>query len=152
MTSVDSNFNFLCGRPHAWAGPPPPFTCVRLNLTPLPHPCGRHKWMAPCLSDLRLILVCNTQNVSLQNTIYRVPDGLLFSISQSFSKAEIRILFTPPAFTTNLAQFVLQCMLSCRQPHYIGVDGKVLFYTSLAMRQKNKLSKKFAQSHGMRCM
>jgi len=23
MTSVDSNFNFLCGRPHG-AGPPPP--------------------------------------------------------------------------------------------------------------------------------
>jgi len=31
MTSVDSNFNFLCGRPH-WAWPPP---------------CGCHKWMAP---------------------------------------------------------------------------------------------------------
>src|SRR6218665_4119811 len=43
MTSVDSNFNFLCGRPHG-AGPPPP---VHLSLTPLPPPCGRHKWMAP---------------------------------------------------------------------------------------------------------
>jgi len=42
MTSVDSIFNFLCGRPHGawprphastWAWPPPP-------------PCGRHIWMA----------------------------------------------------------------------------------------------------------
>src|SRR6218665_2955654 len=35
MTSVDSNFNFLCGRPHG-AGPPPPSTCVHPSLTPLP--------------------------------------------------------------------------------------------------------------------
>src|SRR6218665_2376946 len=34
MSSVDSNFNFLCGRPHG-AGPPPPSTCVHLSLTPL---------------------------------------------------------------------------------------------------------------------
>src|SRR6218665_1079733 len=101
MTSVDSNFNFLCGHPHG-AGPLPIHMCPR-ELDPTLPLCVRHKWMAPCLSDLRLILVCNAQNVSLQNTIYRVPDGLLFSISQSFSKAEIRILFTPPAFTTNLA-------------------------------------------------
>src|SRR6218665_1410987 len=44
MASVDSNFNFLCGRPHG-AGPPvhmpPP------EPDPLPSPCGRHKWMAP---------------------------------------------------------------------------------------------------------
>ena len=41
---MDSNFNFLCGRPHV-AGPPvhmrPP------EADPLPPPCGRHKWMAP---------------------------------------------------------------------------------------------------------
>ena len=44
MTSVDSNFNFLCGRPHG-AGPPPH---VHMRL-PEPDPplCGRHKWMAP---------------------------------------------------------------------------------------------------------
>src|SRR6218665_1334880 len=35
MTSVDSNFNFLCGRPHG-AGPPSPSTCVHLSLTPSP--------------------------------------------------------------------------------------------------------------------
>jgi len=35
MTSVGSNFNFLCGRPHG-AGPPPPSTCVHLNLTHIP--------------------------------------------------------------------------------------------------------------------
>src|SRR6218665_1904129 len=43
MMSVDSNFNFLCGRPHG-AGPPfprPP------EPDPSPPPCGRHKWMAP---------------------------------------------------------------------------------------------------------
>jgi len=43
MTSVDSNFNFLCGRPHG-SLPPPPSTCVHLSLTP---PCGRPKWMPP---------------------------------------------------------------------------------------------------------
>src|SRR6218665_439787 len=32
MTSVDSKFNFLCGRPHG-AGPPPPSTCVHMSLT-----------------------------------------------------------------------------------------------------------------------
>src|SRR6218665_2456413 len=26
--------------------PHPPSTCVHLSLTPLPPPCGRHKWMA----------------------------------------------------------------------------------------------------------
>src|SRR6218665_528605 len=36
MTSVDSNFNFLCGRPHG-AGPPFPLsTCVHLSPTPSP--------------------------------------------------------------------------------------------------------------------
>src|SRR6218665_668670 len=35
MTSVDSNFNFLCGRPHG-AEPLPPSTCVHLSLTPSP--------------------------------------------------------------------------------------------------------------------
>jgi len=44
MTSVDSNFNFLCGRPHG-AGPLPP-----RPPEPDPPPCGRHKWMAPFLS------------------------------------------------------------------------------------------------------
>src|SRR6218665_1838823 len=33
MTSVDSNFNFLCGCLHG-AGPPPLSTCVHLSLTP----------------------------------------------------------------------------------------------------------------------
>jgi len=32
MTSVDSNFNFLCGLPHG-AGHPPA-TCVHLSVTP----------------------------------------------------------------------------------------------------------------------
>src|SRR6218665_442830 len=50
MTSVDSNFNFLCGRPHVAGFPPPP--------------CGRHKWMAPkksrptCLHLLRYLVTC----------------------------------------------------------------------------------------------
>jgi len=43
MTSVDSNFNFLCGRPHgAWSTRPHASTWA---WTP-PPPCGRHKWMA----------------------------------------------------------------------------------------------------------
>jgi len=51
MTSVDSNFNFLYGRPHgAW--PLPPSTCVYLCLTPLTPPCGHHKWMSPMYTCL----------------------------------------------------------------------------------------------------
>src|SRR6218665_518763 len=46
MASVDSNFNFLCGRPHG-AGPPPPVHMRPNEPDPLPPPCGRHKWMAP---------------------------------------------------------------------------------------------------------
>jgi len=54
MTSVDSNFNFLCGRPHG-AGPPLlPSTCVHLSLT-LSPPCGRHKWTAPYMFYKRLL-------------------------------------------------------------------------------------------------
>src|SRR6218665_848962 len=45
MTSVDFNFNFLCGRPHG-VGPLPLSTCVHLSLSHLLPPCGRHKWMA----------------------------------------------------------------------------------------------------------
>src|SRR6218665_1411392 len=46
MTSVDSNFKFLCGRPHG-AGPPSPVHMHPAEPDPLPPPCGRHKWMAP---------------------------------------------------------------------------------------------------------
>jgi len=46
MTSVDSNFNFMCGRPHG-AGPTSPVQMRPPEPDPLPHPCGRHKWMAP---------------------------------------------------------------------------------------------------------
>jgi len=35
MTSVDSNFNFLCGRPHG-AGPPPPVHLHPPEPDPLP--------------------------------------------------------------------------------------------------------------------
>src|SRR6218665_2279533 len=35
MTSVDSNFNFLCGRPHG-AGPPPPIHMRPPEPDPLP--------------------------------------------------------------------------------------------------------------------
>jgi len=44
MTSVDSDFKFLCGRPHG-AGPSAP---VHMR-PPEPDPplCGHHKWMAP---------------------------------------------------------------------------------------------------------
>src|SRR6218665_266672 len=46
MTSVDSNFNFLCGHPHR-AGPPSPIHMRPPEPDLLPPPCGRHKWMAP---------------------------------------------------------------------------------------------------------
>jgi len=43
MTSVNSNFNFLCGRPHgAWPLPHP-----HASTWAWPPPFGRHKWMAP---------------------------------------------------------------------------------------------------------
>src|SRR6218665_230367 len=76
MTSVDSNFNFLCGRPHG-AGPPfPPSTCVHLSLTPSPHPCGRHKWMTP--------------NLHTHSTIHSVT---LPSVSASGSHKHVFIVF-----------------------------------------------------------
>src|SRR6218665_614768 len=46
MTSVDSNFNFLFGRPHG-AGYPSPINMRPPEPHPSPSPCGRHKWMAP---------------------------------------------------------------------------------------------------------
>src|SRR6218665_2947748 len=44
-----TGYNFVYGRPHI-ALPPPPI-CRRLPEPEptLPPPCGRHKWMAPCL-------------------------------------------------------------------------------------------------------
>src|SRR6218665_68220 len=51
MTSVDSDLNFLCGRPHG-AGPPPPVHMGPPEPDSLPPPCGRHKWMAPCMRPL----------------------------------------------------------------------------------------------------
>jgi len=41
MTSVDSNFTFLCGRPHGAGHSPRP------HASTWPPPCGRHKRMAP---------------------------------------------------------------------------------------------------------
>jgi len=47
MTSVDYNFNFLCGRPHgAWPPSPSPHAST-WAWPPSPLCCGRHKWMAP---------------------------------------------------------------------------------------------------------
>jgi len=59
MTSVDSNFNFLCGRPHgAWPRPH-----ASTWAWPLPPPCGRHKWMA--FRCRRLYTACtNCANIS----------------------------------------------------------------------------------------
>ena len=44
MTSVDSIFHFLCGRPHGLDPLPRPNVSTWAWLPP---PCGRHKWMAP---------------------------------------------------------------------------------------------------------
>src|SRR6218665_986530 len=66
MTSMDSNFNFLCGRPHG-AGPPPLVHMHPPEPDPLPPLCGRHKWMAPyqktatgrgCSHQTRLMFSC----------------------------------------------------------------------------------------------
>ena len=52
MASVDSNFNFLCGRPHgAWLSLP---VHMRPPEPDPPPPCGRHKWMAPCCISCQL--------------------------------------------------------------------------------------------------
>src|SRR6218665_3714228 len=56
MTSVDSNFKCLCGRPHG-TGPPPPVHMRPPEPDPLPPPCGRHKWMAPILTVPYLALL-----------------------------------------------------------------------------------------------
>src|SRR6218665_292742 len=45
MTSVDSNFNFLCGRPHGLD--PLPVHMRPPEPDPPSPPCGRHKWMVP---------------------------------------------------------------------------------------------------------
>src|SRR6218665_2842024 len=45
MTSVDSNFNFLSGRPHG-AGPPSPIHMRPPEPDPLSPPCGRHKFLS----------------------------------------------------------------------------------------------------------
>jgi len=52
LTSVDSNFKFLCGCPHgAW--PPSPHPHASTWAWP-PPPCGRHKWMAPYMTYTRI--------------------------------------------------------------------------------------------------
>jgi len=49
MTSVDSNLNFLCGRPHG--AYPLPRQHASTWAWPLPIPCGHHKWMAPYINQ-----------------------------------------------------------------------------------------------------
>ena len=94
MTSVDSKFKFLCGRPHG-AEPPPPSTCVNMSLTPSPlrvdvingwplifrslmQPswrccpfCNTRDWKCNNLSTtLSLILFCNLLRcVNLERTL-----------------------------------------------------------------------------------
>ena len=73
MTSVNSNLNFLCGRPHG-AGPP-----VHMRPPePDPPPCGRHKWMAPYSTNLheaeivesmRILGVVLRQDLKMTNTL-----------------------------------------------------------------------------------
>ena|SRR6218665_2568793 len=88
MTSVDSNFNFLCGRPHG-AGPSP-IHMRPPEPDPLPPPCEHHKWMAP------------NQTVKyslLTNHILQDLTGLEIKISMKASKTENRFSTTENWFS-----------------------------------------------------
>jgi len=88
MTSVDSNFNFLCGHPHgAW---PPPRPHASTWAWPFPPPCIRHKWMAP-----------NWKSIfqALYDSI-----GQKFPVETFLTNASVALLsFSWPTDTLNLA-------------------------------------------------
>src|SRR6218665_3881693 len=75
MMSVDSNFNFLCGRPHGAGLPPvhmrPP------EPDPLPPPCGRHKWMAPIATIQEASGCCKTILMFCANASYKLSSCTL---------------------------------------------------------------------------
>ena len=74
--SVDSNFNFLCGRPHG-AGPPPPVHMRPPDPDPvLPPPCGRHKWMAPNDDSVLNVIRKPVQLVFKSARVIGPKDGL----------------------------------------------------------------------------
>src|SRR6218665_829098 len=92
MTSVDSNFHFLCERPHG-AGPPSPLHMCPPEPDPLPPPCGRHKWMAPYILSttiisislfLHLVLMAPINSCELHN-YYLVLSFLLVYSSSGLS-------------------------------------------------------------------
>src|SRR6218665_66881 len=56
MTSVDSNFNFLCAS--TWGLTPPPIHMRPPEPDPSSSPCGRHKWMAPIPIRRRTLVDC----------------------------------------------------------------------------------------------
>src|SRR6218665_2025689 len=103
MTSVDSNFNFLCGRPHG-AGPPP-------------HPCERHKWMAPkhkiCPKLMetrypkpRLYFRLHSLGDSFVNNFYMLPN-LFFMLNGKPKSLKDRNI---SAFY--VLQFIISCLVS----------------------------------------
>jgi len=86
MTSVDSNFNFLCGRPHG-AGPGPP---VHMRPPePDPPPCGRHKWMAPYMLPKCLLVKC-TMVVHIININYLWKQGIVFVLTAIMQSPTLR--------------------------------------------------------------
>src|SRR6218665_1502705 len=85
MTSVDSNFNFLCGRPNG-AGPPPPVHMRPPEPGPSPPPCGRHKWMAPYGHGGKMPIP-----LSLPMAVPPTPSNCAFSLYNSCEDSFIRI-------------------------------------------------------------
>src|SRR6218665_3956067 len=83
MMSVDSNFNFLCGRPHG-AGPPPPVHMRPPEPDPLPPPCGRHKWMAPNINSRLMV------KVKMQKTLYTQPG---YSVHMEYRSGQAIVLY-----------------------------------------------------------
>jgi len=100
MTSVQSNFNFLCGRPHGdWPPSPRPHAST-LAWPTLPPPCGRHKWMAPFLC-LFLFLYFPS---SFSGTSFQLLSGgklqfqllrIFFAFTQRLSQVTASIFWWP---------------------------------------------------------
>src|SRR6218665_1198221 len=71
MTSMDSNLNFQCGRPHGVE--PLPVHIRPPEPDPSPAPCGRHKWMAPNTKIQAAQLNGNDHNQPFSDIVYVGP-------------------------------------------------------------------------------
>src|SRR6218665_934422 len=104
MTSVDSNFNFLCGRPHG-AGPPvhmrPP------EPDPLPPPCRRHKWMAP---------YCKFDDTASEKGTSNASGILNFENASGIKELFLGLLFLAKHFRISKANLIKKICLQNSYP------------------------------------